>query len=399
MELVHDVAMSWSPADVIARTRQLVPELRERILETEDLRRLPETTIQQARAAGLFSLLLPASLDGAAGGVRDFAEVVRILAHGDPTAAWTLGFLIEHNWMLARWPAPTQAEVFADRGPALMAAVANPPGKAVATQGGYLVSGYWGYCSGVMHAEWVQVSATVEGADRPSLFLLPRDDVDVQDTWYMSGMKGSGSHDVKLDQQFVPAHRSVDINLWHSRHNHGATLYPEPLYAYDARDLLVFIVPALVVGAAEAMLELYRERLEYRRAAFTPTLQADTATGQLRYARSVSALRAAKAVLDSALDTTVTLNAASTDELSDDVRALIKLDCLSVCRLAWQSIETGVGGSGSAIYKTSDITQHFLRDIQMILSHLTIDEDGMQSKAGEILLGRATDADPARNFT
>jgi alkylation response protein AidB-like acyl-CoA dehydrogenase len=399
MELVHDVAMSWSPADVIARTRQLVPELRERILETEDLRRLPETTIQQARAAGLFSLLLPASLDGAAGGVRDFAEVVRILAHGDPTAAWTLGFLIEHNWMLARWPAPTQAEVFADRGPALMAAVANPPGKAVATQGGYLVSGYWGYCSGVMHAEWVQVSATVEGADRPSLFLLPRDDVDVQDTWYMSGMKGSGSHDVKLDQQFVPAHRSVDINLWHSRHNHGATLYPEPLYAYDARDLLVFIVPALVVGAAEAMLELYRERLEYRRAAFTPTLQADTATGQLRYARSVSALRAAKAVLDSALDTTVTLNAASTDELSDDVRALIKLDCLSVCRLAWQSIETGAGGSGSAIYKTSDITQHFLRDIQMILSHLTIDEDGMQSKAGEILLGRATDADPARNFT
>jgi alkylation response protein AidB-like acyl-CoA dehydrogenase len=399
MELVHDVATSWSPADVIARTHQLVPELRERILETEDLRRLPEATIQQARAAGLFSLLLPASLDGAAGGVRDFAEVVRILAHGDPTAAWTLGFLIEHNWMLARWPAAAQADVFAGRGPALMAAVANPPGKAVTADGGYRVSGYWGYCSGVMHAEWVQVSAIVEGRDRPSLFLLPREDVDVQDTWYMSGMKGSGSHDVKLDQQFVPAHRSVDINLWHSRHNHGATLHPEPLYAYDARDLLVFVVPALVTGAAEAMLELYRERLEYRRAAFTPTLQADTATGQLRYARSVAALRAAKAVLDSALAATVTLNAAGTGELSDDERALIKLDCLSVCRLAWQSIETGVGGSGSAIYKTSDITQHFLRDIQMILSHLTIDEDGMQSKAGEILLGRATDSDPARNFT
>ena len=399
MELVQEVETPRSAGDVLERTRDLVPRLRERIAATEELRHLPDVTIDDARRAGIFSLLLPAALGGSAGGVREFADVVRTLAQGDPTAAWTLGFLIEHNWMLARWPEETQDEVFAAGGPALMAAVANPPGTAVPVEGGFLVSGYWGYCSGVMHATWVQVVAIVEGRDRPSLFLLPREDVDVQDTWYMSGMKGSGSHDVRLDRQFVPTHRTVDIDLWHSRRNHGAKLHPEPIYSYDARDLLVFIIPALVVGAAEAMLELYRGRLGRRRAAFSPTLTVDTPAGQKRYAKAVAALRAARALLDSAIDLTDALNANSDEELTDDARALIKLDCLSICRLAWESIELGIQGSGSGVFRTSDVTQHFARDIQMILSHLTIDEDGMQAKAGEILLGRATDRDPARNFT
>jgi len=399
MQTITEPMTAAPPSVVIARTRELVPVLRARIAETEQLRRLPDATVEDAREAGLFSLLLPAELGGSGGGLQDYVTVVRLLAQGDPTAAWTLGFLIEHNWMLARWPRATQEDVFAERGPALMAAVANPPGRAVAVEGGYELTGYWGYCSGVMNAEWVQVTATIEGAERPSLFLLPRGEVDVQDTWYMSGVQGSGSNDVKLDRQFVPAHRTVDINLWHSRRNHGAALYPEPLYAYDARDLLVLIIPALAVGAAETLLELYRGRLEHRKAAFTSTPMGDTGPAQVRYARALSALRTAQALLDSAVELTTSLNAASDNELSDETRALVKLDCLSICRQAWESIDLGVRGSGSAIYRSSDDTQHFLRDVQTILGHMTVDEDAMHVKAGEILLGRATDPDPARNFT
>lgn len=399
MHTITEPVTAVPPSAVIERTRELIPALRARITETEQLRRLPDATIEDARSAGLFSLLLPAELNGSGAGLQDYVTVVRLLAQGDPTAAWTLGFLIEHNWMLARWPNETQEDVFVAGSPALMAAVANPPGRAVPVAGGYELTGYWGYCSGVLNAEWVQVTAVIEGRDRPSLFLLPQVDVDVQDTWYMSGVQGSGSNDVKLDGQFVPAHRTVDIDLWHSRRNHGASLYREPLYAYDARDLLVLIIPALVVGAAEALLELYRDRLDRRKAAFGPVPTGDTAPGQARYARALSALRTAQAQLDAVVELTATVNATSDDELSDEMRALIKLDCLSICRQAWESIDLGVRGSGSAIYRSTDITQHFLRDVQTILGHLTVDEDAMHVKAGEILLGRATDVDPARNFT
>jgi alkylation response protein AidB-like acyl-CoA dehydrogenase len=399
MHSVQEIAPPLTPSEVVDRTRDLIPGLRERIVDTENLRRLPDATIQDARDAGIFSLLLPASLGGSGGGLAEFVDVLRYLAQGDPTVAWTVGFLAEHNWMLARYPKEAQDEIFAAGGPAFMAAVANPPRQAATVEGGYLVSGEWGYASGVMHSEWVQVTARIDGSDRPSLFLVPRDEVEVKDTWYMSGMKGSGSHDVKLDAKFVPEHRAVDIDLWHSRRNHGGKLHPEPIYRYDARDLLNFLVPAMMVGAAEASLEFYRERLDRRRAAYSQDVIGDTVLGQTRYARSLSALRSAKALLHSAQQEVVEINAASPDDLSDEQRATLKLDCLRICDQAWESSEIGVRGSGSAIYRSADIAQHFIRDMQTLLSHLTIDQDGMQSKAGEILLGRSQDRDPARNFT
>jgi 3-hydroxy-9,10-secoandrosta-1,3,5(10)-triene-9,17-dione monooxygenase len=399
MQLTQDFAPPLTPTDVINRAQALIPRLRDRIVETEALRRLPDATIQDARDAGIFSLLLPVSLGGLGGSLSDLVEVLRYLAQGDPTVAWTVGFLTEHNWMLARYPKAAQDEVFAAGGPALMAAVANPPRHAVPVDGGYLVTGEWGYASGVMHSDWVQVTAIIEGSDHPSLFLIPRDEIEVKDTWYMSGMTGTGSHNVKLDTRFVPEHRAVDIVHWHSRNNDGGQMHPEPIYRYDARDLLNFVLPAMMVGASEATLEFYRERLDRRRAAFSKELTGDTVLGQTRYARSLAALRSAKALLRTAQEEVVNANANSDEGLPDEQRALLKLDCLSICDLAWKATEIGVGGSGSSIYQKTDITQHFIRDMQTLLSHLTIDPDGMRSKAGEILLGRVTESEPARNFT
>ena len=400
MELIQDRATSLTADEVIARTRKVVPRLRDRIVETEQLGRLPDATMDDAFNAGIFSLVLPVSLGGSGAGLHELVEVLRVLGRADVSVAWTIGFLTTHNWMLARYPKEAQDDFFAARGPQLMAGVANPPGRAEAVDGGYLVSGYWGYCSGVMHASWVQVVATIEGRDRPSLFVLPVGEVDVQDTWHMSGMKGTGSHDVKLDGRFVPENRTVDIDLWHSKFSQGATLHPEPIYSYDARDVLQFLVPAMALGGVEAMLELYRARLEHRRAAFSPTLTGDTVAGQARYARAVAALRGAEAILQSVLTRTVEANEqlSPDEELSDEVRAEMKLDCLEVCDLARESVETQLRGSGSGIYRASDVTQHFARDLQTLFSHLTVDEDGMLSQAGAILLGRGGH-DAARNFT
>ncbi|GJF30569.1 acyl-CoA dehydrogenase [Kitasatospora sp. NE20-6] len=388
-----------SAEEVVASTWKLVPRLRERIFATEELRRLPPETVQDGHDAGIFTLLLPRSLGGSAGSLDDAVQVMRALAQGDPTAAWTLGFLMSHNYLLARFPEAAQKDFFTDGRPAQMAGVANPPGRAEPVDGGYLVTGYWGYCSGVMHSDWVMVTAIIDGEPFPSVFLLPRAEADVQDTWFMSGMKGTGSHDVKLEQVFVPAHRVENFLQQCSRNSSGASLHPEPLYAYDGRDLIQLIGPSIVLGTAEAVLEGYRDRLEKRRAAFSPTVTGDTVAGQIRYARAVSALRAAQAVLDSVVRTTTDANAQSGEDLDFELRAQLKLDCLSVIRLAQEAVRTAVAGSGSSIFRSGDVTQHYLRDLQTILGHLTIDEDGMQARAGEILLGRSTEPDPTLIFT
>ncbi len=384
-----------------------MPRLRTRVAETERLRHLPESTVVEADEAGIFSLLVPRSLGGAGGGARDFTDLVRTLAHGDPSAAWTLSFFTAHAWLVARYPAEVQQDLFRDGRRPRVAFVGRPPGEAALTEGGFLISGAWGYASGVMDADWVQLPAVIEGSDwtpvkgfaGQNLFLVPRAEVEVVDTWYMAGMQGTGSHDIKLERQFVPAHRTVDFGLLMQRANPGSAIHPEPVYGYTASDLLMYLFPSLAVGIAEAMLEDYRQRLDRHRAAFSPTLSGDTEGGQIRYARAASAVRVAQTMLEHAMDLSVQANADSPEEKSDELKANLKLDCLSICRMAWESVQLVVKGSGTAIFRLSDVTQHYVRDLQTILSHVTIDEDGMQSRAGAILLGRATDPNPGQFFT
>jgi 3-hydroxy-9,10-secoandrosta-1,3,5(10)-triene-9,17-dione monooxygenase len=110
----------------------------------------------------------------------------------------------------------------------------------------------------------------------------------------------------------------------------------------------------------------------------------------VRYARSAAALRAAQATLEHALAETIKANEDSAEDLSPETRASLKLSMLSVLRLAWESIEIGVRGSGTSIFAADSPTQHFVRDMELLLSHQTIDEDAMYAMAGQILLGRAT---------
>ncbi len=379
------------PEAILEEARLLVPRLRERLVETEELRRLPDATFVEAGEAGIYSLLLPRSLGGAGGGLRDFVELVRILAHGHLSAAWTISFLAEHNYMLARYRGELQREVFQDGQYALMSGVIHPPGKGVPVDDGFMLSGYWGYATAVMHADWVQVFGIVEGReDEPLLFLLPRSEVEVQDTWDMSGMRGTGSHHVRVDGKFVPEYRTLELNFWASRENPGSAMHPEPIYSYALRDLLGFMYPAMAVGAAEVMLEEYRQRIERRRQPFSPDLSADTVTGQVRYARSVLALRLAQATLQHTLDLTIQANKDTEEDLTPDQRANFKLGLIGVLRMAWESIEIGLRGSGTSVFKADAATQSYVRDMEMLLSHQTIDEDAMLSKTGEILLGRST---------
>ncbi|WP_406140082.1 acyl-CoA dehydrogenase family protein [Streptomyces sp. NBC_01089] len=377
-----------TPEEVIANSLGLVPRLRERIFTTEDLRKLPEDTIKDAEEAGIFTMLLPRALGGSGGDLPQAVQVMRNLAQGDPTAAWTLGFLMCHNYLLARWPEAAQREYFKDGEPAQMAGVANPPGRAVPVEGGYRVTGRWSYCSGVMHADWVSLIAVIEGEQVPQFFLVPRAEVEVLDTWNVSGMKGSGSHDVQVEDHFVAAHLTHSVAAEFSRNSPGAALYPETIYSYDARDLVMLIVPIVMLGGAEGVLAGYRERLDKRRAAFSPVLTGDTTAGQMRYAQATATLRAASALLDDMVRRLVETNAAGPDEISAEMRAMCELDCHTVARLTWEATQTVLQGSGSSIYRSSDITQHYVRDLQTLRGHATIDDDHILSKVGALMLGR-----------
>ena len=310
------------------------------------------------------------------------------MARGHVSAAWTLTFFMFHNHMLARFPLETQEIVFAD-GPTLTTGLIHLPRQAEAVDGGYLVTGRWYYATGITHADWVIVLAVVDGElPRPMLFVVPKHEVEVQETWNMSGVRGTGSHDVILDHLFVPEHMATDFESWASRSNPGSLLYPETLFRYAIFDTFAFVFAALGLGAAEAVVEEYRATIERRLVPFGSQVIADTVPGHIRYARVLSALQVAEATLERSVDLTMEANERTDEELDPVTRGKLTLNVLSVLRVAAESVELSVRGAGSSIFKTDSPVHHFMRDLEIVRSHMALDEDTVLSKTGEVLLGR-----------
>jgi len=371
--------------DVIASCERLSLTLAARAPEAERRRRLHPETIDEAADAGLFSMLVPTRHGGGGLGLDSLAECTRILAHGCPAAAWTLSFLVMHNWLVARFPEETVEELFADRPWVLAPAPLNPSGTATPVDGGYRVTGRWEWATGVEHADWVLVHALV---DEPGTFstrfvLLPRDEIDVVDVWHTSGMRATGSNTVVVRDRFVPAGRSIGrAQLMDA----AAPVQGDAMSALPVVAVLALVAAAPALGAAEAAVELFRQRLSERVLAYTlGEKQADQPAARVRLATALSEVRAARAVWERALSQIS--DAAMTAEPTVRDRMAARLAAASTVRLSRQAISTVCDGSGASIYMVESTLQRLQRDVEVLKGHVIFDWDRCAELAGRIELG------------
>src|SRR5207245_359223 len=136
-----------------------------------------------------------------------------------------------HGFLAGRLPAGAAREVFGDRR-AVVAGQLEPGGIAEAVKGGYRVSGRWPFASGCQHATWLLAHCVVPGGRRRAggrpttrLVFVPADRARIHDTWRVSGLRGTGSHDYSLEGVMVPAAYSLDAFA-------DEPTRPERLYAY-----------------------------------------------------------------------------------------------------------------------------------------------------------------------
>lgn len=266
------VATDWGTAaaaavpshdEMLARVDALIPHLWERAEETERIRRIPESTMGDLKDAGVFRALSPKSVGGYGMGVETYAEVVRRLARGCPSTAWTAGHLIEHVWMLARWPREVQNEVFASGPAPLAAATGAPVGLADKVAGGYRISGRWTFASGVMHSQWALLA--VEHRDVRLQCLVAVSDVELLDVWHTAGLRGTGSNDIQAVELFVPEYRTIDWAILSAADNPGSRIHQDPIVHTPMATLLNMVAPAAALGAAEHAVELFREGVLVRK--------------------------------------------------------------------------------------------------------------------------------------
>ncbi len=221
MNVKPEIPMETPTADsLVARARALIPTLAARGPQGERERRMPAETVADMKAAGFFKVLQPKRWGGYEMDVKTCFDVQFALGEGDMSTAWIYGVVGLHPWLLALYDDRAAQEVWGSDNSVLMSSSLMPAGTAAAVEGGHRLSGHWKYSSGCDHCDWVFIGGRMKVADgepeQRRLFLLPRRDYAIVDTWHVPGLKATGSNDIVVKDVFVPEHRSVGfLDLFH----------------------------------------------------------------------------------------------------------------------------------------------------------------------------------------
>lgn len=368
-------------------TDEFVARLAERAEEAERLRRLPAATVSDFRQTELFRLLLPARFGGLQASFPELLQPIRRMAHGCASSAWTLGFYALHNWMLSLFDPRAQEEVFAS-GPALAPAPLAPTGRGVPADGGVRVTGRWSWATGAMDADWMIVGALIERADGidPVLVVLPADRVEVVDTWHTAGMRATGSHDLVVDDVFVPEHRLVAVADIYGGTAPGARAHGVPTYRWPMVPALALTASMPVLGAAERVTELFAERLGGRVLAYSGVAQKDQPAAQIRLGEARVRLSALRALIAATVDEIEAI-VVSGGRVSRSVRADARLAAARTVHECRAIIADLLEAAGASAHFLSSPLQRAKRDVDIAAGHVVFDYDTSRELAGALAIG------------
>ncbi|MGA0565505.1 hypothetical protein ACO2RV_24050 [Ancylobacter sp. VNQ12] len=282
---------------LIREAENLIPVLRARSQEAEQLRRLPEETCRNLRETGLSRLLQPRHFGGAEGSLDHLVDVMIPIASGCPSTAWCLAQYIFHNYMLARWPVKAQEEVWQDPDCLISGILIPRLGKARAVEGGYELTGEWPFVSGVEPSDWCLLSGMVEhnaAPDEERYFLVRTAQVGILDTWQPIGLHASGSQDVKVECLFVPEHMTLSIKHLKGGDFPGRALNRAAVFRLPLYMVCGITLASSLIGMTEAMFESFLVQSRDRRALMSMEETASFATHQMRVGEVSASLQAAE---------------------------------------------------------------------------------------------------------
>jgi 3-hydroxy-9,10-secoandrosta-1,3,5(10)-triene-9,17-dione monooxygenase len=247
-----------TPDMLVERARAMIPTLKARARACVAARDVSAETIAEMQAAGFFKILQPRRWGGYEMHPNVFFDVQKALAEGCMSTGWMYGVLGCHPYELALFHDQAQAEVWDGNDAMLVSSTYQPVGKVTPVEGGFRLSGHWGFSTGSVHCGWVLLGALVPpaepgGAPDMRTFLLPRGDYDIRtDAWHVFGLQGTGSHDIIVDDVFVPdyrTHRAIDGFLCQ---NPGQAVNTGPLYRMPWAQLFMRSVSTAAFGGAKA---------------------------------------------------------------------------------------------------------------------------------------------------
>jgi alkylation response protein AidB-like acyl-CoA dehydrogenase len=394
---IPDGARSTAEADLaqqlLDRARSVGPVIREHVADAERERRLPKAVHDALVTAGLQRMLTPRSLGGLEVDPITCARVVEEVARFDSAAGWALQMNLG-AWWASRLPERTAEELYGPNPSRLMAGAFHPPQQAVQVDGGFRVSGRSPLASGIHDSEWVLFSAMIMDGNQPRMtefgpamvaFILPISDIEIIDTWYTLGMRGTDSNDGAFKDVFVPAHRTfpLDPNLAPNPRFQG------PLYRFPAGAMVALFGAGVLLATARNAITEFRE-LAGRKPPFgSMKPRRDRGVVQATLAEAEATLRSARAFFYEALSEAWARTSAGLPNTLEH-RADLLLAGVNAAKSAasvTDAIHRLAGTTG--IYARSPLERYF-RDAHTLRQHGFVSEGRLET-VGQIYLGLPPD--------
>ncbi|MCP3445799.1 acyl-CoA dehydrogenase family protein [Bradyrhizobium sp. CCGUVB14] len=386
-------------ATMVAKAQSLVPQLRERAARTEELRHLPLETERDLHDAGLFRMLQPRRIGGSELDYVALIDCAELLGRADASVAWNLANLASHHWMLGMFE-PRAQDLVWGRDPDVLIASSFifPAGRASKVEGGYRLHGSWPFSSGVGSCEWNMLASVVSSDDEADgieyrIFLLPKADYKILDTWNVAGLRGTGSSDVEVRDAFVPEHMTVAVRDLAGGATPGSGVNPNPLYALPVFSLFPYVLSGVALGNAQACLDDYAEVARHRISTYNRAKLSDFQSTQIKIAEASAKIDAARLIMRAAcIEAMEHARGKHTPDMA--IKTRYRRDGAFSVNLCTDAVSMLFAASGARGLFTTGVLQRQFRDAHAINSHLAFNFDAAGTNYGRVALGL-----PSENLT
>lgn len=376
---------------LVDKAKALQPLLAEHARAADSEGRVSPTVIKAISDAGLFRILQPKRWGGFEMDPRVFYRCQMELAQACMSTAWIYGVVGVHYWQLSLFSEQAQQEVWQDNPATLMASTYMPVGKATRVEGGYRFSGHWRFSTGVEHCQWIFLGGLLPVEDGSEAlqhvtFLLPRSDFTVQENWDVLGLRGTGSHDIIVDDVFVPTHRTNATNDNSDAACPGRTLNTSWLYKIPFAQVFQRAVSSACIGALDGTIAAFRSHAAKHVGAHGSQTAQDP-NAQLAVSEAMMLSDQLKLVLYRNYEQVVQ-NATIGQQMQVEDRLFQRAQSAYVAKsCAEKANEILRACAASGMYKENPI-ERFFRDLNQARGHIANNADAYLRAHGAVMLGQ-----------
>ena len=383
---------------LIEYSKSLIPTLRGRVPSCEALRHVPNETIEDVIRGGLIRSTAPKRLGGGEINYHTAMQICAAISYGCGSTGIVVANMMGCTLTAALWPEEAQNVIWKDSVDTIITGtLIFPKGEARRVKGGYVLSGQWPFGSGILASSWNMFGAVVQPDSEHRetelrMFLVPKADWSVIDTWAASSLRGSGSHDVLVENKFVPNFMTISAYDQKGNCAPGCKVNSGPVYRLPIFAMFISWLGSVVLGIAESAVDQFLIDTKSRITVYTNKKLTSLSPIQIKAAEAKMSVDIARKIYLQNCEEAMNL-ALSNCQPTQQERVKWRGEgafAARMCDSAVDILHTASGGSG--LYDTNLISRAF-RDIHGAQAQITQNFDVNATTYGRYLLGIETDND------